>query len=111
EVVARLVLRLGAVEEVRRRAAQGPVTLRVEVIGALDSARGVKGWFGDGDAALAMVQGGGDHARFALHEDVVGPARANVEELDDVVGRTDRLGLDVRRVPVAGEEALEDGAP
>ena len=50
-------------------------------------------------------------ARYALHEDVVGPARANVEELDDVVGRTDRLGLDVRRVPVAGEEALEDGAP
>jgi hypothetical protein len=58
-----------------------------------------------------MVRGGGDLARYALHEDVVGPARGSVEELDHVVGGTDHPGLDVRRAPRAGEEALEDGAP
>jgi len=58
-----------------------------------------------------MGRGGGDLARYALHEDVVGPARGSVEKLDDVVGGTDHPGLEVCRAPRAGEEALEDGAP
>ena len=40
----RFVLRLGVVEEVRRREAQGPLRLRIEDIGAPASARGVKGF-------------------------------------------------------------------
>jgi hypothetical protein len=93
----------------RRREAQGPLWLRIEDIGAPASARGVSG-IGDGHAG-GMARGGGNLARYALHEDVVGPARESVEELDHVVGGTDHPGLEVRRVPGAGEKALEDGAP
>ena len=35
--------------------------------------------------------------RYAFHEDVVGPARGSVEELDDVVGGADHPCLEVRR--------------
>ena len=54
---------------------------------------------------------GRDLARYALHEDVVGPARGSVEKLDDVVGGTDHSGQEVCPAPGAGEEALKDGAP
>ena len=58
-----------------------------------------------------MVHRGGDLARYALHEDVVGPARGSVEKLDHVIGGTDHSGLEVRQAPGTGKEALEDGAP
>ena len=94
---------------VRCREAQGPLRLRIEDIGAPASARGVSGI--DDGHARGMARGGGDLARYALHEDVVGPARGSVEELDHIVGGTDHPGLEVRWAPGAGEEALEDGAP
>jgi hypothetical protein len=95
---------------VRRREAQAPLRLRIEDKSAPASACGVSG-IGDGHAARGMVRGGGDLARYTLHENVVDPARGSVEKLDDVVGGTDRPGLEVRRAPGAGQEALEDGAP
>ena len=106
----RFDLRLEVVAGVRRREAQGPLGLRIEDIGAPASTRGVSG-IRDGHNARGMARGGGDLARYTLHEDVVAPARGSVEELDHVVSGTDHSGLEVRRVPGAGEEALEDGAP
>ena len=105
----RFVGRLEVVLGVRRREAQGPLRLRIEEIGTPAPARRVRG-IGDG-YARGMGRRGGDLARHALHEDVVGPARGRVEKLDDVVGGTDRPGQEVCRAPGAGEEALKDGAP
>ena len=58
-----------------------------------------------------MIRGGWDLARYSLHDDVEYPTRGSVEELDDVVSGTDRAGLEVRRAPGAGQEALKDRAP
>ena len=82
---------------VRRREAQGTPGLLSEDISAPASAREISGI--DDGHAREMVRGGGDLAWDALHEDVVGPARGSVEELDHVVGRTDRPGQAVRRTP------------
>ena len=74
ECFDRFELGLGVVEEVRRREAQGPLGLRSEDIGAPASARAISGGLGDRHAAREMVHGVGDLARYALHEDVIGPA-------------------------------------
>ena len=67
---------------VRRREAQGTPGLLSEDISAPASAREISGI--DDGHAREMVRGGGDLAWDALHEDVVGPARGSVEELDHI---------------------------